>query len=157
MGITKIHTMTECAIFAALLCIFSPITLPIGPIPVSMGIFAVMLTGIVLGWKKGAVSVLIYLLIGLCGLPLFSGGKSGFAAFMGPTGGYVWSYVLMVMVIWCSASGRSVQKSQLLFGLRKFVRGSLFMAWLRSGNFKGSRRKKTGVLFPTRSQLPVSV
>lgn len=99
MGMSKIYTMTECAIFAALLCIFSPITIPIGPIPVSMGIFAVMLTGIILGWKKGVLSVLVYLLIGLCGVPLFSGGKSGLAAFLGPTGGYIWSYIIMVMVI----------------------------------------------------------
>lgn len=99
MGISKIYTMTECAIFAALLCIFSPITVPIGPIPISMGLFAVMLTAVILGWKKGVLSVIVYLLIGLCGVPLFSGGKGGLAAFVGPTGGYIWSYVLMAIVI----------------------------------------------------------
>ena len=64
---------------------------------------------------------------------------------------------LMVMVIWCSASGSEVQKSQLLRALRRLVRGSRLTAWLRSGNLSGSRRKKTGVLLPTRSQLPSSV
>ena len=64
---------------------------------------------------------------------------------------------LMVMVTWCSASGSEVQKSQLFFALRRPVRGSRLTAWLRSGNFIGSRRKKTGVLFPTRSQFPCSV
>ncbi len=63
----------------------------------------------------------------------------------------------MVIVTWCSASGSSVQKSQLAWGLRMPVRGSRLMAWFRSGNFIGSRRKKTGVLLPTRSQLPASV
>ncbi|MNT01279.1 hypothetical protein D3C72_1357390 [compost metagenome] len=64
---------------------------------------------------------------------------------------------LMTMVTWCSASGRPVQKSQLLSALRRPVRGSRLTAWFRSGNFSGSRRKKTGVLLPTRSQLPSSV
>ena len=63
----------------------------------------------------------------------------------------------MVMVTWCRASGSEVQKSQLLRGLRMFVRGSRFTAWFKSGNFSGSRRKNTGVLFPTKSQLPSSV
>ena len=64
---------------------------------------------------------------------------------------------LIVMVIWWSASGSSVQKSQLFCALRRLVRGSRFTAWFRSGNLSGSRKKKTGVLLPTRSQLPSSV
>ena len=63
----------------------------------------------------------------------------------------------MVIVTWCSASGSSVQKSQLLVALRRLVRGSRFTALLRSGNLRGSRRKNTGVLLPTMSQLPSSV
>ena len=64
---------------------------------------------------------------------------------------------LIVMVTWWSASGSEVQKSQLLRALRRLVRGSRLTAWLRSGNFNGSRRKKTGVLLPTKSQFPSSV
>src|SRR5260370_11699424 len=64
---------------------------------------------------------------------------------------------VMTMVTWCSASGRFDQKSQLLSALRMPVLGSRLIAWLRSGNLSGSRRKKTGVLLPTRSQLPSSV
>ena len=63
----------------------------------------------------------------------------------------------ITIVTWCRASGRLVQKSQLFSALRRLVRGSRFTAWLRSGNFSGSRMKKTGVLLPTRSQLPSSV
>ena len=64
---------------------------------------------------------------------------------------------LITMVTWCSASGSSVQKSQLFSALRMLVRGSRFTARFRSGNFSGSRMKNTGVLLPTRSQLPSSV
>jgi biotin transport system substrate-specific component len=94
-----IRAMAECGLFAAILCVFSPMTIPIGPIPISLGIFAVMVTGVVLPWKKASLSVMVYLLIGICGLPLFSGGKSGLPALVGPTGGYVWSYFPMVILI----------------------------------------------------------
>ena len=63
----------------------------------------------------------------------------------------------IVMVTWRSDSGRLVQKSQLVLGLRRLVRGSRLTAWLRSMNFLPSRKKKTGVLLPTTSQLPSEV
>ncbi len=96
---SKAYYLAECALMAAVLCVFSPITLPIGPIPVTLSTFAVMLTGIVLGWKRGLVSVVVFLLIGLCGIPVFSSGRSGFPVLVGPTGGYIWSYLLMVPII----------------------------------------------------------
>lgn len=96
---TKTVMLAQCALFAAIVCIFSFITVPIGPIPITLAIFAVMLTGIVLGFKKGAVAVIVYILIGVCGIPVFSGGKSGVAAIIGPTGGYIWSYIFMVIII----------------------------------------------------------
>src|SRR4029077_3942421 len=63
----------------------------------------------------------------------------------------------MTIVTWCNASGSRVQKSQLLSALRSPVRGSRLIAWLRSGKRSGSRKKNTGVLLPTMSQLPSSV
>jgi hypothetical protein len=63
----------------------------------------------------------------------------------------------ILMVTWCSASGSNVQKSQLLSALRNPVRGSRLIAWLRSEKRNGSRKKNTGVLLPTMSQLPSSV
>ncbi|MNY60586.1 hypothetical protein D3C86_1971590 [compost metagenome] len=64
---------------------------------------------------------------------------------------------LMTMVIWCRASGRPVQKSQLFSAERMLVYGSRLTALFRSGNLSGSRKKNTGVLLPTMSQLPSSV
>src|SRR5437763_8776838 len=59
----------------------------------------------------------------------------------------------ITIVTWCSASGSRVQKSQLLSALRRPVRGSRLIAWLRSGKRSGSRKKNTGVLLPTMSQV----
>ncbi len=99
MSHEKLLRLTSCAVFAAILCICSPIVIPLGgPIPFAMQIFAVMLCAVTLDWATAQLSVLVYLLIGLF-LPLFSGGNTGLTAIPGPTGGYIWSYLLMVPVI----------------------------------------------------------
>ena len=91
--------MTECAVFAAVICIFSPLTVPLGVVPVTMGLFAVMLAGVVLDAKQSMISVLVFVLIGLCGIPVFSGARAGVGVFFGPTGGYIWSYFICAPVI----------------------------------------------------------
>ena len=96
---TKIQKLTTCAVFAAILCLLSPIALPLGgPVPFALQIFGVMLCAVTLDWATGQISVLVYLLLGLF-LPIFSGGNTGLSASPGPTGGYIWSYLLMVPVI----------------------------------------------------------
>ncbi len=95
---SKLAALVQCAIFAAILCVFSPFAIPIGPIPITLSIFAVMLCGVVLPWWQAVVSVVVFLALGLW-LPLFSGGNTGITALPGPTGGYIWSYALMVLVV----------------------------------------------------------
>lgn len=95
----RTKNMIECAIFAALLCVFCIMTIPIGPVPVSMAYFAVMFTAVVLGARKGMVAVAVYILIGIAGLPVFSGFRSGLGVIAGPTGGYLWSYIIMALFI----------------------------------------------------------
>ena len=91
--------LTTCAVFAAILCLLSPIALPLGgPVPFALQIFGVMLCAVTLDWAAAQPAVLIYLLLGLF-LPIFSGGNTGLTAIPGPTGGYIWSYLLMVPVI----------------------------------------------------------
>lgn len=96
---SKAMFLAQSAVFAAILCVMSPLAVPIGPIPITLGVFAVMLTGAVLDWKRAGAAVLTYLLLGCVGLPVFSGGKGGFAVLAGPTGGYLWSYLPMAMMI----------------------------------------------------------
>ena len=98
IGKNKIFEMTLCGLFAAVCCIFSVITIPIGSVPISFGILAIVFTGTVLGPVKGLISVIVYLLLGLF-LPIFSGGQNGVAVYFGLTGGYVWSYIIVVLVV----------------------------------------------------------
>ena len=94
----KLSRLTASAVFAAVLCVLSPITIPIGPVPIALPIFAVMLCAVTLDWATAQISVLVYLLLGLF-LPIFSSGNTGVTAIPGMTGGYIWSYLLMVPVI----------------------------------------------------------
>lgn len=94
----KTRNLIECAIFAAVICVFSVMTIPTGIIPVTMGTFGIMLTAAVLGWKKGTVAVLVFILLGAVGLPVFSGFKGGIGVLAGPTGGYITGYIVMSLV-----------------------------------------------------------
>lgn len=87
------------AMMAALISVGAYIAVPLGPVPIVLQNMFVMLTGLLLGSRWGLASVGIYLLAGICGLPVFSGGGAGLGHLMGPTGGYLVSYLPAVFVI----------------------------------------------------------
>ena len=89
----KTLDMTTIAVMAALICVAGPLTIPAGPIPLSLATFAVYLAGSVLGRKKGTIAVGLYLLIGIIGVPVFSGFSGGFQKLAGVTGGYLVGYL----------------------------------------------------------------
>ncbi len=93
MAQKKTVWMTEVALMAAVLCVLAPFSIPIGEIPITLATFAVYLTAAILGSKKGTASVLIYLLIGMVGVPVFSNFTGGAAKLAGPTGGYLIGYL----------------------------------------------------------------
>ena len=101
--------LVQSALLAAIICILSPLAIPIGPIPITLGVFAVMLTGVVLEWKRASVAVLVYILLGVIGLPVFSGGNSGPGVIAGPTGGYLWAYLPMAAII-AALGGRARER-----------------------------------------------
>lgn len=94
------YTLALIGVMAAITCIVGPlsINIPISPVPISLTNLAIYISVFVLGWKKGTVSYLIYLLVGLVGLPVFSGFSSGFTKLAGPTGGYLIGFILMAVV-----------------------------------------------------------
>ena len=83
------------ATFAALISVASPVSIPLGPItqvPITLQVFFVYLAGALLGARYGALSMLIYLVLGAVGLPVFAGLSLGTAALLGPTGGYLFAF-----------------------------------------------------------------
>jgi len=89
----KVRDMTLTAVMAALICIAGPLTVAVGPVPLSLATFAVYLAGAILGKKRGTLATALYLLIGMIGVPVFSGFSGGFQKLAGVTGGYLIGYL----------------------------------------------------------------
>ena len=94
----KTKELTLCALFAALTAILSQLTIPIGPVPVNFAHLATFLAAGFLGSRQGALSQLIFVLLGAAGLPVFSGFSGGLTRIAGPTGGYIVGYVVAAFV-----------------------------------------------------------
>jgi len=88
MGRYRVKRIVIVSLFSALIAAGSFIRVPIPPVPITLQTLFVLISGILLPLYMSLPSVLIYLFLGLVGLPLFSGG-SGLAVFTGPTGGYL--------------------------------------------------------------------
>lgn len=102
----KTKDFTYIGLFAVLLCISAWITIPTVP-PFTMQTFAVSLCAGLLGKKRGTIAVVIYLLLGFVGLPVFSGFRSGASAIFGATGGYLFGFVP-----YCALSGYLLERSK---------------------------------------------
>lgn len=85
------------ALSVALITVCAWITIPIGEIPFTLQTLAVALVGATLGWKRGVAAVLIYILMGLVGIPVFSG-FGATAKLFGPTGGYLIGFVFLALL-----------------------------------------------------------
>jgi biotin transport system substrate-specific component len=83
----------------AVLGIFPPITLPIVAVPITAQSLGVMLAGGVLGARRGALSIVLFLVLVAVGLPLLSGGRGGFAVFLGPSGGFLLGWIVAAFAI----------------------------------------------------------
>jgi biotin transport system substrate-specific component len=123
-----------CALMAALIAAGAFIAIPIGPVPIVMQNFFVLLTGLLLGSRWGAATLGVYLLAGACGLPVFAGGLGGIGRLVGPTGGYLIGYLPAVFVI-----GALTQKqgTKLFIQVTALILGSLIVyacgvSWLKT-------------------------
>jgi biotin transport system substrate-specific component len=98
MRSSKIKDMTFIAVMTAVICIMGPLSIPIGPVPVSLTNLALYITIYVLGTRRSVIACGLYLLIGLVGLPVFSGFTGGPQKLVGPTGGYLIGFIFMTLV-----------------------------------------------------------
>jgi len=138
--------ITLTGLMAALTCIGGWIRfdLPFTPVPITLQTFFVYLAGLLLGWKLGALSLFVYLLIGLTGVPVFAGFTAGFGVIFGPTGGFLIGFILGAGVIgWLSSNmpGRRLARDILavLSGMIViFFLGSLWMSVILHISFTAS-------------------
>jgi len=97
----KLKGMVFAALFAALTgaVAWFKIPLPFTPVPITLQTLLVLMSGAMLGAYYGALAMIIYLILGAIGLPVFAGGSSGFGALLGPSGGYLLSYPIAAFAI----------------------------------------------------------
>lgn len=96
----SVKNMTMIALMTAVICVLSPvyIPLPFSPVPITLASLAIFLAIYILGMKKAMLSYFLYLLIGIAGIPVFSGFSAGIVKFAGPTGGYLIGFIFMIVV-----------------------------------------------------------
>ena len=97
----KTETLTKTALCVAIMCVssFFIIPLPFTPIVISLHTIVVNIIGLILKPKEAGLSILIYLCMGLIGLPVFSGGTAGPGKLFGPTGGFYFGFLIAVIAI----------------------------------------------------------
>ena len=108
----KLKGMVFAALFAALTgaVAWFKIPLPFTPVPITLQTLAVLLSGAMLGAYYGALSMIVYLIVGAIGLPVFAGGSSGIGALLGPTGGYLFSYPVAAFAIGKMLEKKNINK-----------------------------------------------
>ncbi|MEG1027053.1 MAG: biotin transporter BioY [Oscillospiraceae bacterium] len=94
----KVSTITLIGIMSAVICVLGPLSIPIGPVPVTLTNLAIYIVVGLIGYKKGTISYLIYMLIGAVGIPVFSGFSGGLSKLFGPTGGYLFGFIFMALI-----------------------------------------------------------
>lgn len=95
----KTRDLALCALFAALIAVCAWISIP-ATVPFTLQTFAVFAALGLLGGKRGTVAIVVYLLLGAVGLPVFSGFQGGIGALLGTTGGYLLGFLLSGLIIW---------------------------------------------------------
>ena len=105
------RSLTMVALFAALIAVLGlfPSFMLFTGVPISAQSLGVMLCGAVLGARKGALAVLLFLLLVALGLPLLAGGRGGLGAFVGPTSGFLYGFPVAAFVTgWIAQNWRGV-------------------------------------------------
>lgn len=97
---TNVRKMVLCSMFAALMAVCAWFSIPVLDIAFTLQTFGVFLALGILGGKWGSVSIGIYLLLGVVGLPVFSGFRGGIGSLLGVTGGYIWGFLFSGLVYW---------------------------------------------------------
>ncbi len=95
----KAQKIAFTGILAAMICLLAPLSLPAGAIPISLATFAIYITACIVNVKTSVCAVIIYILLGAVGLPVFSSFRGGFHMLAGITGGYLIGYIPCAVII----------------------------------------------------------
>ncbi len=97
---SMIYDLVVIAISAALITVCSWISIPLGPVPVTLQTMAILAVLLTIGGRRGTIAIVVYLALGAIGVPVFAGFKSGPASFLGPTGGFLAGFIVAALIYW---------------------------------------------------------
>ena len=109
--------MVLSSLFAALLAVCSWISIPIPPVSFTLQTLGALLALGILGGKWGTVTIFVYLLTGLVGLPVFAGFRGGAAALLDATGGFLWGFALGGFGYWLTEKWGKVPAMVVFLGI----------------------------------------
>lgn len=118
---------------AAVVGLAAQIAVPLWPVPITGQTLAVLLVGSALGAVRGSLAMVVYALMGIVGLPVFSDASSGFHVIAGPTGGYIVGFIFSAALVgWVAerAGDRKFVGAILAFGAGTVVTFAFGMIWL---------------------------
>lgn len=98
MNSAKIRRITRIGVFVALTTVGAWISIPVGQVPITLQLFFVLLSGYVLGAEDGFIAMLLYLLLGAIGFPVFANFSGGLSVILSPVGGYLISFPFAAFV-----------------------------------------------------------
>ena len=94
----SVYPLAMTAVMAAVISAVSPFAIPIGPISLSLCTLVLYMTPYILGWQRSALATLVFILLGVVGMPVFTGFQGGLGKVLGPTGGYIAGYIPLVII-----------------------------------------------------------
>ena len=102
----SIKELTLVGMCAALMAIFSQLSIPLPftSVPVTLQVFGIVVLAVIVGAKIGTLSLIIFVIIGAIGLPVFANFSGGFGVIVGPTGGYIIGFIIMAFLIGYASS-----------------------------------------------------
>jgi len=136
----KLKDITYSALFISLTTVGSWISIPIGPVPITLQLLFVLLSGLILGARLGFLSQVIYLIMGAIGLPVFANFKGGFVHLYGPTGGYLLAFPIASLIVGWMVKNKKSFTNYLIASLVGIIIIYLF-GFLRLGVFFGDFKK----------------
>ena len=95
---SRTRSLVFVALCVAIMAVSAWVTVPIGPVPITLQMFAIVFSILVLTPKQCIAAICFYVLLSAIGAPVFSGMRGGFGVLAGPTGGFIWGFVLGVIV-----------------------------------------------------------
>lgn len=130
--------------FSVLTALGALIFLPLYPVPITFQTLFTYLSGVILGPRMGALSQIIYIILGGIGLPVFAGGKAGFGTLAGPTGGYLIGFIAAAYAIGkacdlkTNPSATRIAGSFILGTLIIYIFGIIQLSQWMNGNLKNA-------------------